>query len=337
MQGQPQIFQFNPEMAPDSDFEPGELRHLVADNRGRLLDPRRTPVRLTAVHLETGMFEVELLDFEDKGAHWLHPLETVDKYQFAVGSAQASGQQIERFRDVIRRLDRPLSISCDERAANETRAILMTERARAREWLSSDSRFFASGEPFQPGALDGIPLLYEDLQTYMEYQGLIDMEHKFATQWMSNSESGEFIKGFHIVVAESGLSPFEGTIVRDPSLFDEPWSRQRRSQYLLQRMAFVQEVFSRNGIERPMLYRTLTSAGPLERRNTKRSFISGTFNRDVAEALFAEHDMTRTIALYRQTVPLERLFMTYLETEQFNHPFKESEAVLICDPANLAF
>jgi hypothetical protein len=81
----------------------------------------------------------------------------------------------------------------------------------------------------------------------------------------------------------------------------------------------------------------LTSAGPLERRNTKRSFISGTFNRDVAEALFAEHDMTRTIVMYRQTVPLARLVMTYLETEQFNHPFKESEAVLLCDPTNLAF
>jgi len=337
MKWQPQIFQFNPDLAPDSDFEAGELQHLVADNLGRLLDPRRTPVRLTAVHLETGMFEVELLSFEDKGAHWLYPLEAIGKYQFAVGSAKASDQQIERFRDVIHRLDRALSISCDERASKETLAILTTERTRAREWLSRESRFFASGEPFQPGALDGIPALYEDLQAYLACHSQIDMEDRFATQWMSNSESGEFIKGFRIVVAELGLSPFEGTIVRDLSLFDDPWSKPRRAQYVLKRMAFVQEVFSRNGIERPMLYRTLTCAGPLERRNTKRSFISGTFNRDVAEALFAEHDMTRTIAMYRQTVPLERLFMTYLETEQFNHPFKESEAVLICDPTNLAF
>ncbi len=334
---QPQIFQFNPDMARDSDFEPGELQHLVAENLGRLLDPRRTPVRLIALHLETGMFEVELLDFEDKGAHWLHPFEAIGKYQFALGSASAPDQQIERFRDVIHRLDRHLSISCDERVSKETRAILMTERERARAWLSSESRFFASGERFQPRALDGIPLLYKDLQAYMDYQGLIEMEHRFATQWASNSESGELIKGFRVVVAELGLSPFEGKVVRDPNLFDEPWSKQHRAQYILKRMAFVQEVFSQNGIERPMLYRTLTCAGPLERRNTKRSFISGTFNRDVAEALFAEHDMTRTIAMYRQTVPLERLFMTYLETQQFNHPFKESEAELICDPTNLAF
>ena len=70
MNSQSQIFQFNPDMAPDSDFESGELQHLVVDNLGRLLDPRRTPVRLVALHADTGMFEVELLAFEDKGAHW---------------------------------------------------------------------------------------------------------------------------------------------------------------------------------------------------------------------------------------------------------------------------
>jgi hypothetical protein len=40
--------------------------------------------------------------------------------------------------------------------------------------------------------------------------------------------------------------------------------------------------------------------------------------------------MTRTVATYRQMVPIDRLFMTHLETRQFNHPFRESEAVLIC-------
>lgn len=337
MKSQPPIFQFNPDMAADSGFESGKLQHLVADNVGRLLDPRRTPVRLTAVHLKTGMFEVEILDFEDRGARWLHPFEEIGKYQFALGSTRAPDQQIERFRRVVHRLDRPLSISCDARVSKETTAILMTERELAREWLSCESRFLASGGCFQPGALDGIPLLYQDLHAYMDHHGLIDMEDRFASQWASNSESGELIKGFRIVVAELGLSPFEGKIVRDPQLFDEPWNKQRRAQYIMKRMAFVQEVFSQNGTERPILYRTLSCAGPLERRNTKRSFISATFNRDVAEALFAEHDMTRTIAMYRQTVPLERLFMTYLETRQFNHPFKESEAVLICDANNLAF
>ena len=51
------------------------------------------------------------------------------------------------------------------------------------------------------------------------------MEERFATQWASNNESGEFIKGHRIVIAEVGLSPYEGKVVRDPALFDEPWGK----------------------------------------------------------------------------------------------------------------
>jgi predicted 2-oxoglutarate/Fe(II)-dependent dioxygenase YbiX len=39
------VLQFNPNMAPDSAFVPGTLKHLVVGNRGRLMDPRRTPIR----------------------------------------------------------------------------------------------------------------------------------------------------------------------------------------------------------------------------------------------------------------------------------------------------
>ncbi len=85
----------------------------------------------------------------------------------------------------------------------------------------------------------------------MAFLGLSDMEERFATQWASNSESAELIKGFRIVLAEMRLSPFDGGIVRDPNLFDEPWAKQRRGEYILKRMAFVQEVFSQNGFERP--------------------------------------------------------------------------------------
>ena len=96
----------------------------------------------------------------------------------------------------------------------------------------------------------------------MDFHGLTDMEERFATQWVSNSESGEFIKGHRIVIAELGLSPYEGKVVRDSTLFDEPWSKQRRAHYILVRMAFVQEVFSQSEIERPLLYRPLERLAP---------------------------------------------------------------------------
>jgi hypothetical protein len=337
MTGQRPIFQFNPDMAPDSEFEPGELCHLTAANQGRLLDARRTPVRLVALHGETGMFEVEILDFEDRGARWQYPFEAIGRFQFALGSNLASPEVVAGFRAIIERFDKPLQIDVDDRVVRETRLRLATERERAGIWLSRHSRFFASRQRLPIGEAQGVPLLYDDLQAYVHEQGLDDLEEAFATQWASNSESGEFIKGHRIVVAELGLSPFEGKIVRDPTLFEGAGNKVRRSQHILKRMAFVQEVFSRGGIERPVLYRTLSCSGLLEPRNASQSFISATFSRAVAEALFAEHDKTRTIAMYRQAVPLERLFMTYLETRQFNHPFQESEAVLIADPSNLAF
>ncbi len=306
-------------------------------NTGRLLDYRRTPVRLTAVNLVSGLFEVELLDFEDKGARWLYPFEEVGKYQFAKGSRSATEEQVAHFERTVRQLDRPLCIECDPSVTRQTQAHLAVERQHARLWLLDNSRFLRSEQTFDPASLDGSPLLHEDLQEHMRSHGLSDMEERFAAQWASNSESGEFIKGHRIVIAEAGLSPYEGKVVRDPTLFDEPSGKERRLRHLLTRMAFVQEVFSQRGLARPLLYRALSCSGPLEPRNTKRALISATFNREVAEALFGERETTRTVALYRQTVAVERLFMTHLETWHLNRPFREAEAVLIADPANLAF
>jgi hypothetical protein len=47
--------------------------------------------------------------------------------------------------------------------------------------------------------------------------------------------------------------------------------------------------------------------------------------------------MSRAVAIYRQAVPVERVLMTYLETEAMNHHFREGEAVLLTDPTNQAF
>ena len=40
------IYARHDDPAPDADFEPGCLEHLVPGNTGRLLDARRTPVGL---------------------------------------------------------------------------------------------------------------------------------------------------------------------------------------------------------------------------------------------------------------------------------------------------
>ncbi len=91
------IHQFNPDMPPDSEFVQGELRFLVAGNAGRLLDRRRTPVRVAELDLATGQFACEILDFEDRGARWDVPFESVSSFQFARGAACASERDLTRF------------------------------------------------------------------------------------------------------------------------------------------------------------------------------------------------------------------------------------------------
>jgi hypothetical protein len=61
-------FQSDPNRAPDSEFDAGELRHLCEGNGGRLLDFRRTPARVEAIRVDAGLATLRILAFEDQGA-----------------------------------------------------------------------------------------------------------------------------------------------------------------------------------------------------------------------------------------------------------------------------
>jgi len=104
------VYQFNSDMLPDTYFHPGDLKYVVPGNEGRWLDPRRTPIRILEVKPASGFFIVEILDIEDKGARWEIPLESVDRCQFAPGSATASEADTALYKEIISRLDRPLEI-----------------------------------------------------------------------------------------------------------------------------------------------------------------------------------------------------------------------------------
>jgi hypothetical protein len=132
-----------------------------------------------------------------------------------------------------------------------------------------------------------------------------------------------------------GLVPYEGKVVRNPALFDGGWSKERRAQHILSRLAFVHEVFARLGLTRLVLYRAIAHKGRLA-PHPNHSFVSATFSREVAEAHFDGYPQG-TAALYRQSVPVQRVFMTYLETAQMNRQMKEAEATLFYEKGNLAF
>lgn len=70
-----------------------------------------------------------------------------------------------------------------------------------------------------------------------------------------------------------------------------------------------------------------------------KTFVSTTTNVQIAEdvACFREpsnpnKDGYRVGVLMSQNVLLNRVFMTYMETSQMNHPYRESEVILPHDP-----
>ncbi len=330
------IYQTNPNLQPDADFEAGELRHLVVGNTGRLMDARRTPVKITDIKPETGTFLIEILDFEDRGAQWEEAFENARYFQFARGSRAASVADIAQFQIAVAQFNRTFSIVCDPAAKQATIERLIAARQLAGAWLAKKSRFFAGGGQLPPlESRAGEPLLYEDLRDFMNSFGLWEIEETFARQFVSYPHSGDLVKGHRIVLAELGLVPYEGKIIRDPSLFDGDWSKERRAQHILSRLGFVHEMLARLGLTRLTLYRAIAHRDRLV-PHPNHSFVSATFSREVAEAHFDGYPQG-TSALYRQNVPVQRVFMTYLETAQMNRQMKEAEATLFYEKGNLAF
>jgi hypothetical protein len=329
-------YQSDPDSPPDSCFEPGNLRHLVPGNEGRCLDPRRTPIRVREIVPATGIFVVEILDFEDKGAHWELPFEAVSRFQFARGSVTASEGEVGHYEQAVQKFDRPLRIPSKDSARVESEARIAVLRQDAGRWLKTEPAAIRSSTSLDDLWRTGNSVLWNALTSYFTAIGLADIEDAFATQYVRNPESGELIKGHRIVLAELGLVSYLGKQVRDPVLFDGQWNKDRRSDHILYRLAFVRELFSRLGHSSVVLYRGFSCDGQPAVGHSA-TFVSATFNLDVASSHFEGRDRARTGVLIRQTVPIERLFMTCVETGQMNRQYREAEAVLLCDPANSLF
>jgi hypothetical protein len=341
MSGHP-VYQSDPDRAPDSDFEPGLPAHAVVGNHGRMLDPRRTPVLVVDVDVPHGFVVLEVTAFEDTGARWAIELERIGDFQFALTSARAQESEVAAMARAVERLDRPLDVPADPRARSVTGDRLRSEQSAARDWLTGTGSFRAGARQRDLATRltspltvrDGDAELTADLAGYLEARGVLDLERAFADAFVSNARAGEMVKGHRIVLAELGLVAYHGTVVRDPATFDPPLDRARRAEHLLARLGFVRAAFELAGIAEVTLYRGLAVEGLL-RLHQQRGFVSATFDRAVASS-FLEAG-TRLGVMYRQRLPVERLFMTFLETEQLNRTYAEAEAVLLAEEDNLAF
>jgi hypothetical protein len=321
------VYQFDPHRRPDSEFQAGSLSLLVAGNEGRLLDARRTPIRIVELNMEEGTFELEILAFEDSGARWSMPFEDVGGFQFATGSTNASPQMLDAYAELVRRLDRPLVIEASPETLTQSMQRIVAAHERAADWLDAEgledvdvTSHIASRE--------GDPRCSRLLHAYLNELELAEMDAAFSAAFVSNPKAGELIKGHAIVLAELGLCPFHGKAVRSASLFDGDWSRQRRAEHLIARLAFTQELWKRITPSNPSLYRAMASDGVLDASRAS-SFVSATFSIEIATDHFRGGANTQTAALLRQPLPQRRMLMTFLETPAMSRQFKEAEAVLI--------
>jgi hypothetical protein len=328
------IYQSDSSTEPDSNFVAGELSLAAAGNRGRLLDARRTPLSLTAVDSERCEIEVRIDAFEDQGARWRIPAWEITRLQLALDSKRATPAAAAELDRAVERCNQPLVVEADATAASDTWRRVTEQRARVGAALRSD----VVGIDLQACVelREGDPRLYASLDRYLAAQDLLDLDRRFCETMVSNPGSGELIKGHAIVLAELGLCRFQGTLVRDPNLFEEPWSRRRRAQHLIARMAFAQEFWNACVGQPLTLYRAAATDGALFRPRPA-SFVSCTFSEEVADAHFSGGETTRNAVKWRQAVDSTRLLMTFLETAAFNDRFKEAEAVLLGDRSNPAF
>lgn len=325
------IYASSPDRRPDDEYEPGTLQHLVAGAQGRLLDPRRTPVSVVEVQLATAFVSIRIEDFEDEGAVWQVPLEQVEHYQFERGGRRASATTVVRMEAAIERFDRDQVIEVAPTERARTLALIRERQNEATTWLATHSRFLAEERPLpDPSTRRGDALLSSDLQTHLQQAGSWDVEEAFAQGYVSNPGSGEIIKGHRIVLAELGLVAYTGPIVRDPATLAGVWSRERRAHHIVARLAFVRALFHLMDMAHVTLWRGLSADGPL-RTDTPRTFVSTSFDEAVARSHF-ETPGRPTRVVTCQKVPVERLFMTYLETAAMNERFLEAEAVVLAQP-----
>jgi hypothetical protein len=330
------VYETDPRHAPDAEFVTGRLELLVPGNRGRLLDARRTPVAVTAVDPDTGGFEVEIRAFEDAGARWELPLADVARFQFERGAAEVGIEELAGLRRAMARLDRPLTVACEPAITGRTADAIARERRAAHDWIAVRGGAPALELGRRIRTRIGDPAVSGLLAGFLEERGLAALDAQFAEQLVSNPAAGELVKGHAIVLAELGLCPYRGRAVRNPRTFEPPLTSDRRAAHIVARLAFVRELWSAWRRDAVTLYRGLAVDGPLP-EYVPPSFPSATFSAEVAEAHFEGGPTTQTAALIRQQVPVDRLFMTFLDTPAMNRRFLEAEAALIGDPENRAF
>lgn len=314
----------------DSYFETGSLYHIVPGNKGRLLDGRRTPGMIEEYDYESAMFTWRILDFEDKGKCWEIPAEQITQYQFERNSKNLTKNETMQIEERCKLFQEKLVIKTSNSDLFNTLELIDKEKKRIKNWFLKESQFVTLGNScIDMEAKVGSKLLFNDLKSYMDMNGILGLEKKTSEQYLLNPNSGEWIKGLKIVMAEMGLLNFNEKKPRTKNIFKGIGSRENREKYIISRLAFIQTFFKLAGYDEVKLFRGVVSEG--ENFETPETLLSTSFNYEVGKAFsnMEEEDKVKFSYLIKFTYPIENLFMTFFETETFNERYREQEAVVL--------
>ncbi len=134
-----------------------------------------------------------------------------------------------------------------------------------------------------------------------------------------------------------GLVPYEGKALREELTLEGEFDRAKRREHVVRRLGFVRAIYGSLGISTVLLYRGIHCRGAPEPPRNE-TFVSATTDLAIAEALAcfrepsnANREGYKVGVLMSQSVPIERVFMSYMETPQMNDPYRESEVLLLYD------
>ncbi len=229
-------------------------------------------------------------------------------------------------RDAQERLGAELRVDVDAARASANHARLAQETAATQAWLAERLKGPVDlAERVRERA--GERRLTDLLELHMRERGLLDIESAFTRAFVSNPAAGEIVKGHAIVLAELGLCPYQGTIIRDEDAMCGAFSRERRAEHLLSRLAFSRALWSGIGAG-AFTYRAYSSESAL-RAAQPASFVSATLSREVALSHFGGGPATRAAAIRRSPLDPALALMSFLETRSMSERYREAEVVLI--------
>lgn len=104
--------------------------------------------------------------------------------------------------------------------------------------------FLKSGEKINFTSCEGSNRLASDLKNYFNSVELGEEEKLTTENMVLNLDSGEWIKGMKIILAEMGLVPYKGKISRTSDIFEGIGSKANRRRYIIYRLSFMRAYFN---------------------------------------------------------------------------------------------